>query len=40
MQIYVKNTDGKTFTFEVEPNHTIDSVKAKVQKVTGIPPEY
>lgn len=39
MQIFVKTSDGKTITLEVTPNNTIDSVKAIVQKVRGIPPE-
>lgn len=39
MQIHVKTADGKTLTLEVDPNDSIDLVKAKVQKLTGIPPE-
>lgn len=39
MQIHVKTAEGKVVTLDVEPNHTIDSVKAKVHKATGIPPQ-
>lgn len=39
MQIYVKTTDNKTFTLDVEPHDTVDTVKEKVLKASGIPPE-
>jgi len=31
MQIFVKTLTGKTIALEVEPNDTIDNVKAKIQ---------
>ncbi|MBE6733783.1 MAG: hypothetical protein E7563_00370, partial [Ruminococcaceae bacterium] len=40
MQIYVKTVDGKTITLQVEPNDSIDAVKAKVYEREGIHPEH
>lgn len=37
MQIFVKTTSGKSITLEVEPNASIDDVKAKIQEKEGIP---
>ena len=31
MQIFVKTLTGKTITLEVEPNDSIDAIKAKIQ---------
>lgn len=37
MQIFIKTPYGQMFTLEVEPNDSIDSVKARIQAKQGFP---
>lgn len=38
MQIFVKDLSGKVITLEVEPNDSVDAIKAKIQEKEGIVP--
>ena len=38
MQVFVKTLTGKTISVEVEPDESIESLKAKIQEKEGIPP--
>ena len=39
MQIFVKTLDSRTITLEVEPNDSIDAIRAKIQEKEGIAPQ-
>ena len=39
MQIFVKTLTGKNITLEVEPNDTIEAIKAKIQEKEDVPVE-
>lgn len=39
MQIFVRNLLGRILTFDVDPNDTIESLKAKIQEKQALPPD-
>ena len=39
MQVFVKTLTGKTISVDVEPDESIESLKAKIQEKEGIAPD-
>ena len=39
MQIFVKTLTDRTLTIEADPSDTVESVKAKIEALLGIPPQ-
>lgn len=39
MQVFVKTLTGKTISVDVEPDESIESLKAKISEKEGVPPE-
>jgi ubiquitin len=39
MQVFVKTLSGKTISVNVEPDESVESLKAKIQEKEGIPPD-
>jgi hypothetical protein len=37
MQVFVRNQHGQRWTFHVEPNHSVLSIKQKILEQEGIP---
>lgn len=37
MQVFVKTLTGKTISVDVEPDESVESLKAKIQEKEGIP---
>ena len=39
MQVFVKTLTGKTITVDVEPDESVESLKAKIQEKEGVSPD-
>ena len=39
MQVFVKTLSGKSISVEVQPDESVESLKAKIQAKEGIPPD-
>ena len=39
MQVFVKTLTGKTISVDVEPDESVESLKAKIQEKEGVPPD-
>ena len=39
IQVFVKTITGKTVTFDLDPNDSVESVKALIHDKEGVPPD-